>query len=125
MRQKIKAVLKAGVQSLQQKFVKNSIVVEPNLISKIDNKRLELLEKKLEALTVNIMNLAAEEIKTQEYVNHNSTLFEIILNQLDQGNIAFVKLNRGPEDFTDNGDFGEQSEEINPSQEAKKKSELN
>lgn len=96
-----------------------------DLMSEIDSKRIEDLEKTIQVLSLQILSLRDEIVKNQEYVNYNSTLFELLINQIDQGNIGFIKNNVG----------ANESEEIeNPMDELlnsvansppKKKSELN
>lgn len=68
------------------------IKLDTKLMTEVDSKRLDDMEKVLAILTVNIHRLVEEEKKTQEYMVHLSTLHEELLNQLDQGNIAMVKV---------------------------------
>lgn len=93
------------------------IELDTKLMTQIDSRRIDDLEKVIAVLAVNIKRLAEEEEKTQEYMVHLSTLHEELLNQLDQGNIAMVKVRQQSED--------EDYMNLDTSDTEKKKSELN
>lgn len=68
------------------------VTVDPKLLARIDDSRQAEIEKLLAILAINVHRLVDEQHKTQEYMVHLSTLHEELLNQLDQGNIAMVKV---------------------------------
>lgn len=94
------------------------IELDTKLMTQVDSKRLDDMEKVLAILTVNIHRLVEEEKKTQEYMVHLSTLHEELLNQLDQGNIAMVKVRQ--QSSEDEDYMGLEDPDVE-----KKKSELN
>lgn len=102
----------------------SNIVVtkEIDLMTQIDAKRFAEVEKILAILTVNVHRLVEEEKKTQEYIVHLSTLHEELLNQLDQGNIAMVRVRR---DGVSTEDEDIEAMMRNETQEPTKKTDLN
>lgn len=125
MLKKMKTLFKTLVKTVKAKTGYSDISLSnkelnQELMTKIDTRRLEIIEKRLETLGLLVANHSVEEGKTQEYLNHNSTLLELIINQLDQGNIAFVKMAGNPNPLEAMDYEGEDIIET-----PKKKSELN
>lgn len=72
----------------------SKIDMDTKLMTAVDSRRLDDMEKLLTVVAINLHRLVEEEKKTQEYMVHLSTLHEELLNQLDQGHIAMVKVRR-------------------------------
>lgn len=72
-----------------------SIIIPPDqeqIKLKVDNLRMENVERSLTNLAIILHRVIDEQKKTQDFIVQLSTLHEELLNALDQGNIAFVKV---------------------------------
>lgn len=106
---------------LQKIPSKNQIEVANNLkefeLIKINNSRLEALEKKiimnsvgLERINVELSKQREEIAKDREFLVHIATLHEELLNQMDQGNVVMVKRPQMAESKNEEIDFENQTE---------------
>lgn len=116
--------LRAVVQEQVEKYTQPNIVVpeQQNLMTQIDSKRIDAIEKAVLTLAIGVQKLIEETKKTQELMVHVATLHEELLHQLDQGNIAMVRVtNNKDSDMDDDFDamLHEHSEPV------KKKTEFN
>lgn len=123
LRRALSRRLRNTVEKTFEKYVQPKVnIVAPeqqDLMTKIDSKRIDAIEKAVLTLAVGVQRLVEEAKKTQEQMVHVATLHEELLHQLDQGNIAMVRVSQ-------NGSMEEDYDAmLQDEADTKKKTELN
>lgn len=123
----VKRLRSAFSKKLKEAFEKRSAtpntisIQQEELMTKIDSKRIDAIEKAVLTLAVGVQKLIDEAKKSQELMVHVATLHEELLHQLDQGNVALVRVQQNEPDMDD--DFDVMLQDYSES--TKKKTEFN